>query len=407
MSNSVAHSIDTRLNGRLHRRSPQRILHVIPTLKVGGAEMMLARLLPSLDRRQFTTGVVALDDGGSLGDELIKQGITVYTLGKPLGAFPTPADIHRLAGFCRAFQPDIVHGWLYRANIAAHLAALFVDLRLPVIWSIHYAIESLAAERWRTRAVVLAGTPLSRLASGIVFVSERSLRQHRLFGYDLRRGIVIPNGFDTMTFEPDLVAPAALRAELGLDSSHRLIGMMARYHPVKNHRGFLEAAAMLTATDPRVHFVLAGGNVTTDNPDISRLVTELGLTGRVHLLGLRHDMPRLLAGLDLLTTASTTEAFPLVVGEAMACGTACVVTDVGDSAELVGETGLIVPPADPAALAHAWQCLLAEEPTALARRGRAARARIIERYSLPVVVDRYAALYEAIRPGSSALPAHR
>jgi glycosyltransferase involved in cell wall biosynthesis len=188
-----------------------------------------------------------------------------------------------------------------------------------------------------------------------------------------------------------------VRAELGLPPDAPLIAMVARFDPVKDHPTFLEAAARLHARRPDVRFLLCGRDVTWENRGLAAAVERAGARGFVHLLGQREDVARVTAALDLSTLSSSCgEGFSNVVGEAMACGVPCVVTDVGDSGAIVADTGLVVPPRDPEALAAAWAQLLARPAEERAAIGRAARRRIEDNYSLDVIVRRYQDLYEEL-----------
>jgi glycosyltransferase involved in cell wall biosynthesis len=198
-------------------------------------------------------------------------------------------------------------------------------------------------------------------------------------------------------FRPDPEARSSVREELGVSATTRLIGLVARFDPQKDHEGFLLAARLLRTRCPDVNFVLAGGGVDQRNRQLARVVADAGLSDVVHLLGPRTDIPRLMSALDIASLSSRWgEAFPNVVAEAMACGVPCVVTDIGDSAEIVGDTGVVVPPCDPEALARGWEQLLglpAEQRHALAQQ---ARARIAARYDLTQVARRYEAFYSEL-----------
>src|SRR5690606_26895230 len=189
--------------------------------------------------------------------------------------------------------------------------------------------------------------------------------------------------------------------ELGLRETDRLVGLIARWHPQKDHAGFLRAAAALAGRQPTAHFVLAGGQCDTGNPELLRLVAATGLADRVQLRGQRSDIPRLTAALDIATLASSFgEAFPSVLGEAMACAVPCVTTDVGDSADIVGDTGRVVPPGDPAALAAAWEELLALSPAELAELGERGRQRAHREFELGAVASRYEAVFREMVHGT-------
>jgi len=191
-----------------------------------------------------------------------------------------------------------------------------------------------------------------------------------------------------------------VRRELDIPKDAPLIGMAARFHPLKDHLNFVQAAAHLHKQIPEVHFLLCGIDITWQNSPLARWIDEAGIRDRCHLLGLRQDMPRLFAGMDIATTASISEAFPVVVGEAMACETPCVVTDVGDSALIVGKTGLVVAPRDPEALAQAWRRLIEGGPALRRRLGIAGRDRIREFFALSTIVERYQAIYSELAAGT-------
>jgi len=190
---------------------------------------------------------------------------------------------------------------------------------------------------------------------------------------------------------------SSVRAELGLDVGTPLIGLVARYHPMKDHANFLTATSLLAKQDPTAHFLLVGPNVDASNQELSAKIATLGLQERVHLLGERRDIPRINAALDIASTTSCWgEGFPNVIGEAMACGVPCVVTDVGDSALIVGETGRVVPPRDPRALAAAWRDMLQMDRETRGGLGERARARIVTHFSLNEIARRHEKLYTEI-----------
>jgi len=234
-----------------------------------------------------------------------------------------------------------------------------------------------------------------------------SLRIHKDRNYVAEKLEIIPNGFDLEQVKPSPAARASLRTELGVPADTLLIGMAARFHPHKGHSNFIQAAARLHKELPAVHFVLCGLDVTPQNSQLVDWIQAAGLSDSCHLLGVRRDVPRLFAGIDIATTASRTEAFPVVIGEAMACGTPCVVTDVGDSAMIVDQTGIVVPAENPTALADGWRKLVEAGPAERHRLGIAARRRVQQHFALPVIVDRYQAIYAQFAAETrQGLPAH-
>ena len=236
----------------------------------------------------------------------------------------------------------------------------------------------------------------------MIYNSYRSARQHEDAGYARyarSRTLVIPNGFDSRRFKPSTRSSRSVRAELGIGDQEVVIGLFGRYHPIKDHRTFLRAAAQLTADQRGVRFVLAGRRVDKANPELAALCHRYGLTEVVVLLGERDDMPRLTAAMDIACCSSRGEAFPNVLGEAMAAGVPCVSTDVGDARAILGETGTIVTPGDPAALANAWRGLIRIGNTERKRLGMAARRRVMERFDLLGISAQYRRLYEELLTG--------
>jgi glycosyltransferase involved in cell wall biosynthesis len=265
---------------------------------------------------------------------------------------------------------------------------------VPVLWDIHHADVDprhvSRSSRWTNHLCArLSGVVPER----IVFRAEASAASHRGLGYRMGRALVIPNGFDVDAFRFDARAGRGVREELAIPSDAPVVGLLARVHPDKGHGTFLAAARRVLDRRPDAVFLLAGDRAVESNEELSRPIDELGLRGHVRLLGLRRDVAALLSAIDVLASSSRTEAFPLVLGEAMACGIVCAATDCGDSRQIVGDTGRIVPPGDPEALAGAIVELLSLPPAERAALGAAARTRVCERYDLRVIARRYLELY--------------
>ncbi len=371
------------------------IVYVSTGLEGGGAEMMLYQLLSHINLDRFQVSVVSLIEPGVLGDKFQAAGIPVYSIGMKRG-LPTVPTLWRLVQTIRKLQPDLLQGWMYHGNLAAQMASFLLGNRIPVLWSIHASINPTILANPARKALIQAGSKFSHLPAQILFVSKTSQQCHEEMGYYAEKCLAIPNGFDTKLFCPHPDARAMVRQELGLAPATIVIASFARYHPVKDHPNFLHAAAKLHQDYPDVHFLLAGENIDKSNHTLQLLIQSLKLTDRVHLLGARQDVPTLMAGVDIVTSASASEALPMIVGEAMSCGVSCVVTDVGDSSWLVLDTGTVVPPQDAPALAAAWAESIELGSEARAALGNAARARIIEHFTLARIVDRYESLYKSI-----------
>lgn len=367
-----------------------KVCHVITGLEVGGAELALCGLLETLD--EPVNSVVALRGQSALSARV--AGLAPLShLGMDPGR-ATPGDVLRLRNILRHDRPDVIHAWMYHANLATSLA--MTGLRTPVIWGIHHSLSDLASEKRKTRAVIRANAWMSRAPTRIRYVSALAAKQHSRFGFSVRRALVIPNGYDTGTLKPDPVARARVRCELGIDAGALVIGMIARVHPTKDHGNFLEAAAHFLPQHPGTVFVLVGEGASEDNPSLLATVEQLGLRPHVRLCGKRTDVPALDAAFDIATLSSRGEAFPNAVAEAMACGTPCVATDVGDAALIIGDTGVVVQPRDARALDEGWARLAALSAAEREALGLRARARIVECFARKAIAHRFVDLYREL-----------
>jgi glycosyltransferase involved in cell wall biosynthesis len=369
----------------------KRILHVITDLYAGGCEMMLLKLL-SATNVNMDQVVVSLGDTGTLGPRISELGIPVHALG--VRRSRNPVRLLSIVSLVRRVKPHLIVGWMYHGNLAASLAAVAARGHVPVFWNIQQSLYDISSERRATAALIRLGGPLSGQPASIIYNTRVGAQQHEAFGYCGTNRIVIPTGFDCLQFRPDTEARRQVRAELGLPENAVVVGLIARYHPMKDHAGFLKAASLVAQSHPEVRFLLAGIRITPSEPDFQNLLREHKLEDRVLLLGERKDMPRIAASLDIACSASAWgEGFSNAVGEAMACGVPCVVTDVGDSAYLVADTGLAVPPRQPEAFAKALSQLVAGGPSCRRQLGQAARQRIEREFSLASVAGSYEELY--------------
>lgn len=370
-----------------------KILHLITNSGTGGAEMMLFKILSGMDREKYDCEVISLVDVGSVGQKIRDLGIPVHGLGMQLGR-PDPLSIWRLIRLAKKIKPGLIQGWMYHGNLAAQMINAFLPEPVPIVWNIRHSLYDLAYEKRMTVWVIRLGAKLSRKPAQILYNSNVSAAQHEALGYAADKRLMIPNGFDTDVFSPSEEAKSAIRKELGIPSTSPLIGLIGRYHPMKDHASFMRAADHLARSHEDVHFLLAGNKVDTDNKELMGLINELKLTSKVHLLGERSDVNRLMASLDIATSASYFgEGFPNVIGEEMACGVPCAVTDIGDSGAIVGDTGRVVPPKDPVAMASAWKHILDLGPQERKILGLKARERVVNNYSITKIVSEYANLY--------------
>jgi len=370
------------------------LVHLVTDLQGGGAETALVRLVSNLDRQKFRSTVISLMDGGPLEAELRAIDVPVITAGLTSAA-SAPFAFARVTAALRRLRPDVLQTWLFHADLAGLAAAAFV--RVPVLcWNIRCA--ALSPEDHSRSLLFIRSTlaRLSRIPDCIVVNSEEGQRVHERIGYHPRRWSQIPNGFDTVAFHPDAQKRADFRRTLGVDDDTPVVGLVARYHPMKDHHTFVAAAARVAASRPGARFVLAGKGVDRTNRALVDDLARSGLTGVTHLLGEVRDVAAVFSGIDVAVSASYSEGFPNTVGEAMACGVPCVVTDAGDSSHIVADTGRVVPVRDPERLAEAVCALIdmpARERQAL---GQRARSRIVSEFSMEANVRRYEELYQQL-----------
>ena len=363
---------------------------------------MLYKLATGIDKMEFETLVVSLTKGGAVEGMLLAAGIPLVSL-EFRRSFSDLAEVVRLVRLLRGYRPDILQTWLYHADLLGLVAGKLAGV--PVIgWNVRCSNMELAQYSLATRLIVRLLARLSRYPSFAVVNSSTGRRFHQeRLGYVPKRWCYIPNGFDLVRFRPDQAARAAFRTELGLGDDTVAIGLVARYDPMKDHANFLMAAGALHKRHPGIQFVMAGKGVTRANETLCRLIDEHGLAGCVHCLGERADVARILAGMDIVSlTSAFGEGFPNILGEAMACGIPCVSTDVGDAAEIIGDTGMVVAPRDHQALARAWRQLIEIGTESRRALGLAARRRIEQRYGLSVVVGQYESLYQELGAACAA-----
>ena len=365
-----------------------RVLFVTAGLGRGGAEVFLVRLAARLASRGHACAVASLGSSGPLASDLAACGIPVSELGRGV-VLPS----WRLARCARAFRPDVVQGWMYRANLAACLAARASGSRAALLWSIRQGLNDLGTSPWHTRLTIAWNARWSHLPFAIVYNAKSAALQHEASGFLVSRTRVVPNGIDVPSSPPDRSARLRIRTSLGVPEEAFVVGFFARWHPVKNHRGFVDAAALFARARSGARFVLAGAGVDAANASLTSWLAKAGISERCLLLGERADVSDLLAAVDVATLASRGEALPNAILEAMAAGIPCVAPDVGDVKELIGDTGVVVPAEDADALAAGWE-RLAVLPAAERRTlGERARARVAERYSLERAVASFEALY--------------
>ena len=364
-----------------------RVLHVITGLGTGGAEASLVRVIRGTDDPS-RHAVVSLTTRGTRAHELEAMGVRVWAIGLRRGHASWQA-LRALRLIAREVRADVVQGWMYHASFAASLVSMTSRERWPVLWNVRHALDAWDSEPPKLRWLIRLMARFSWHPKAIVYNSSRSARQHAARGYAAAHTVVIPNGVDTERFKPQPERREATRLAIGLPANAIVIGMAARVDPLKDHHTFLRVAAHVAAQVEMAHFVLVGTGTEAGSDTLpteldaaiaQRVVEVPALADRIVRCGERRDMPELYNACDILMLTSRSEGSPNAVAEAMSCGVPCVVTDVGDAAQLVGSSGDVAPVGDATALAEAVLRLVRDR----ARRercGREATARIRTHYS--------------------------
>lgn len=370
-----------------------RIAFLTRSLNYGGAERQLVTLARGLAARGHEVHVGVFYSGGPLGAELRDCPVWLHELGKR-GRWDVAGFLARTRRFLRRVEPEVLHGYL----VAPNLVSLLLARRrrgVRVVWGVRASDMDLDRYDWLARATFGLSRRLAGRADLIIANSEAGLRFHAERGFPRDRMVCIPNGIDATRFRPDRKAGRICRAEWNVGPGASLIGHVGRLDPMKDHPTFLEAAARLARERGDVRFVCVGEGPPAYTAELKARARELELGSRLIWAGSRDDMPAVFNALDLLTSSSCFgEGFPNVVAEAMACGVPCVVTDVGDSARVVGDLGTVVPPGEPDRLVDGWRELLDREPPPSAA---ALHRRIAQEFSIDALVERTERQLRALR----------
>jgi glycosyltransferase involved in cell wall biosynthesis len=377
-----------------------RIVFLIRSLTPGGAERQVVLLASALRKRGHGVTVLTLYSGGEWENDLRSADVAVRSFGKR-SRWDLAGVLPWLVRELRRERPDLVHGYLPVCNLLASTARFFAP-GCKVAWGERGS--EIDDPRRLGHVVQQMELRLSMLSDLIIANSDAGAAPYR--NGRATHVFVIPNGIDTEVFAPAPEARVTARATVGaigrdqgIANEKILVGMVARIDPMKDHDTFLEAAALAARQREDLLFVCVGGGAPDLEGRLKTKTEELGLARRVIWVGERNDLPFFYNAFDLVTLPSAFgEGFPNAVGEAMACGLPCVVSDVGGSANVVGSTGIVVPARNPAALAEAWIAMLAKLTTSGPAMREAARQRILSHFSLDSLVDRSLAAFRTVVP---------
>ena len=373
-----------------------KTLHIITGLSTGGAEMMLYKIVSKSSSQNTIVVSLTHNETAPVAKKIATLGVKIYFLNFHRSSFNLK-KLGYLRKIIKKEMPDVIQGWMYHGNIVATFAVFFSFRKIPVVWNIRHSLHDIKKEKPLTRLVIRLNQFLSNSPKTIIYNSYVSADQHEGLGFQKTNRAIIPNGFDDGVFSPDETVRSTLRSQFKILEKEVLIGLVARYHPMKDHALFLQAAGQLILQYPDTKFMLIGKGVDNRSSDLVDLIHQYSLEEHVLLLGERTDIPMLTKVFDISTSSSSWgEGFSNAIGEAMASGVPCVVTNVGDSKLIVGKFGVVTEPNDMSGLMAGWIELIKMGREARLELGLEARDHIQINYSLTAIANKYHALYQQL-----------
>jgi len=327
-----------------------KVLHISTGLTNGGAEAVLTSLVVS--DAQNTHSVCSLGDAGFYGEKIKGHDINLHLCNMPRGRV-TISGLKKLFRAIKEEKPDVVQTWMYHADLLGGLACKMCGIK-KLFWGVHHTTLDRSKTSLQIRTIARLNAAISLVVpKAIIYCSSAGKKVHETKGYNKKISKIAYNGYDTSKFYPSLELRNQARLKLGVSDKVFLLGMVGRWNPQKDHQTFINALSCLVEmniTDWAC--ILVGDSIDQSNTTLVEQVNRLNLRDKVHLLGPRNDIPSLMNAIDLHVLSSAFgEAFPNVVSEAMATGTPCVVTDVGDAAFIVDKFGWVSPPRNEKSLA--------------------------------------------------------
>ena len=367
-----------------------KILFLSRQLNIGGAERQLVTLANELAARGHEIVIASYYPGGALSKMLDPKRVKLISYEKK-SRWDLFTLFFKTLKVVRDEQPTILHGWMHTQNVVATFAKA-LNPKVTMVWAVRASNLEEHLD-WAEKLTIWLQARLSSFASRIAVNSMAGLEYAVKGGLPREKMIFVPNGIDTNTFYPNDVERHRVRAQWNMGDDVKIVGNISRFDPIKNHKMFLKAAAAVAAERTDVRFVCVGHGKEAYLQELKQLARTLGLEGKVHWIQAQSDVRAVYNALDVFCSSSLTEGFPNVIGEAMACGRHCVVTNVGDSGLVVGDTGIVVPSDDAKAMAAGLLDRLNAEETLNLR----ARQRILENFTVAHLADKSEyVLYQAL-----------
>lgn len=327
-----------------------KILHIITSLGNGGAEGVLYRLITNdLENEHL---VISLRDEGKYAPLLVEKGIPVTCLNMQPGKLSLKS-IFTLYHAIKKAKPNIVQTWMYHADLLGGIVAKAAGIK-RVYWNIRHSDFDSQHTKSNTIKVAKVCALISyTVPSKIISCSHVGAIAHSKMGYASEKIEVIGNGYDLNALRIDSQARQKVREELGI-GKYPVLGMVGRYDPQKDHKGLIKALHIVSNKGYKFDLLLVGKDLNKHNSELYHLIQSYDLENNIHLLDQRTDIPDIMNALDIhILSSSYGEGFPNVIAEAMACGTPCIATNIGDSKLIIDKFGKVIAPCDSESLANA------------------------------------------------------
>jgi glycosyltransferase involved in cell wall biosynthesis len=370
-----------------------KILHIITSLDIGGAEIVLSNLIKK-QKVQHKSVVICIKVPGEISKQIEAYGTPVFSLGvnKNWKFF---LALLKLIKIIKIEKPDIVNTWLYHADLIGFIASKLC-FKKYVIWNIRCSDIDIGGMNWSTSFILRINAFLSRFVSCIIVNSNNGKIWHSKRKFHPQAWEYIPNGYELSDWAINVEKTNEIRGELGFSEGSFVIGMVARYDKLKDHETFLKAMSIVLKKLPNVTIVMIGKNIDSSNTELLRVIKSCGLNSNIQLLGLQHELSKFYSSMDLLVVSSLTEGFPNVIGEAMSAGLPCLSTDVGDASLLINDAKRIVPIKNPVEMASKVIKYINSGKEEWKYVSESSKDRILKQYSLDKMIDSYYKLYKLL-----------
>lgn len=369
-----------------------RILNIITGLQMGGAENMLYKVSKEFREHDHIVHVTSLTGTGYYHSKLLEANARVSNINLKR---PNPMAFRELIQSVNNYRPSIIQGWMYHGNVFAYYLKKFLNYKVPIVWNIRQSLDQYKDEAFFTKRMINHGASLSKNIDKIIYNSMYAMKQHEEVGYDSKKSIFIPNGFDLEEINKKIQEDEITREELEINENDIVFIHVGRFHPVKDHKTFILAANSFCNKYDNVKFILVGDDVTSENKLLTSLIEAKNIN-KIKLLGKKSNVYSYLKISNIFTSTSLGEAFSNAIGEAMALELPCVVTDVGDSKSIIEDESMVVSIQNPEAIIEKWDILYKMDKQKRLEIGKKLKNKVVMQYSIESVYQKYINLYQEL-----------